>query len=228
MNKRAFVVEDEENVREIIKCALESCNLQVNGFEDALAMLAALPSIRPDIILLDIMMPKMDGLEALRALKSDPANSQIPVILLTAKSSETDKVTGLDLGARDYITKPFGVLELMARVRAALRSDSTAEKKTLFEYDGLKLDISRHEVFLNGQRVELTLKEFELLKILMENRGNVLTRNNLLDAVWGYGYSGETRTLDMHIRSLRQKLSDSPSDDGFIATVRGVGYKFNA
>lgn len=228
MSKQAFVVEDEENVREIIKCALESCGLQVSGFEDAAAMFAALSSIRPDIILLDIMMPGMDGLEALKALKADSANRSIPVILLTAKSSETDKVTGLDLGARDYITKPFGVLELMARVRAALRSENIPDKKTVYEHNGLILDIARHEVFLNGEKIELTLKEFDLLKILMENRGNVLTRNSLLDTVWGYGYSGETRTLDMHIRSLRQKLCDGPSDDGYIATVRGVGYKFNA
>lgn len=228
MKKHAFIVEDEDNVREIIKCSLESCGLKVTGFEDAVSMFDELYKTHPDIILLDIMMPKMDGLDALRKIKASPATSSIPVIMLTAKSSEIDKVTGLDLGAHDYIAKPFGVLELMARVRAALRTESSAPKaQTVYEYNGLKLDSVRHEVFLNGCKIELTLKEFELLKVLMENPGNAMTRNALLDTVWGYGYSGETRTLDMHIRSLRQKLNDSTGNDGFIITVRGVGYKFN-
>lgn len=228
MKKHAFVVEDEDNVREIIKCSLESCGLEVTDFEDALKMFESISKVRPDIILLDIMMPHMGGLDALRRLKASSATSAIPVIMLTAKSSELDKVTGLDLGAHDYIAKPFGVLELMARVRAALRSSSgpTAEK-TIYEYGSLKLDAARHEVFRNGEKIELTLKEFELLKVLMENPGNAMTRNVLLDTVWGYGYSGETRTLDMHIRSLRQKLNDSAGENGLIVTVRGVGYKFN-
>jgi len=229
MAKTAFVVDDEENIREIIRCSVESCGLSVCGFEDALQMLNELSRRTPEIIILDIMLPGIDGLEALRRIKSNPATASIPVIMLTAKSSETDKVAGLDLGADDYITKPFGVLELMARIRAALRHGSIqTENNTIFEYRGLVLDIGRHEVFLNDMQIELTLKEFELLKKLMENAGKVILRNTLLDEVWGYGYGGETRTLDMHIRSLRQKLNDDSSSSGYISTVRGVGYKFNS
>jgi two-component system alkaline phosphatase synthesis response regulator PhoP len=241
MVKTAFVVEDEENIREIIKCAVESCGLSVVGFDDAVGMFERLGSLGrpkaetprqenalPSIILLDIMLPRMDGMEALRRLKAETLTAEIPVILLTAKSSETDKVSGLDAGADDYITKPFGVLELMARVRAALRHmPVSAARSDVCSHNGLTLDNARHEVTLNGEPVELTLKEFELLKILMENMGCVMPRDTLLDRIWGYGYAGETRTLDMHIRSLRQKLHDDAGGSGFISTVRGVGYKFN-
>jgi two-component system alkaline phosphatase synthesis response regulator PhoP len=226
MDKTAFVVEDDENIREIVKYALESCGMRVTGFDSAVKMFGSLPDDRPDIILLDIMLPEMDGLEALRRLKADEATASVPVILLTAKSSEMDKVTGLDLGADDYITKPFGVLELMARVRATLRHDSPGEKTEEFSLGGLELDTARHEVRLNGERIELTLKEFELLRLLMKNAGHVMKRDVLLDAIWGRGYSGETRTLDMHIRSLRQKLGDDAGRGGYISTVRGIGYKF--
>jgi two-component system alkaline phosphatase synthesis response regulator PhoP len=225
MEKVAFVVEDEENIREIIKCALETSGLKVAGFEDAAAMFGAFKTAMPDLIILDIMLPQMDGLEALRKLKADRATALVPVILLTAKSAETDKVAGLDLGAEDYITKPFGVLELMARVRAVLRRSADSAK--VYEARDLKIDTERHEVSLYGQKIELTLKEFELLKLLMENAGKVVTRDTLLDKVWGYAYAGETRTLDMHIRSLRQKLGEEAGGNGFILTVRGVGYKFN-
>jgi two-component system alkaline phosphatase synthesis response regulator PhoP len=229
MQKQAYIVEDDENIREIIRCALESCGLRVTGFEDAVEMFGALSKQLPDIILLDLMLPRMDGLDALKQLKADARSSHIPVLILTAKSSETDKVAGLDLGADDYITKPFGVLELMARVRAALRRASgTAEAPSACEARGLRLDSARREVTLNGIKIELTLKEFDLLRLLMGNADRVLTRNEILDEVWGYGYSGETRTLDMHIRSLRQKLHDDAGGGGFITTVRGVGYKFNA
>lgn len=228
MQKQAFVVEDDENIREIIRCALEPCGLEVTGFEDAVEMFQGLEKRVPDIILLDLMLPRMDGLEALRRLKATARFSHIPVLILTAKSSETDKVAGLDLGADDYITKPFGVLELMARVRAALRrSSAIAAKKPVLESGGLHLDSARHEVSQNGKKVDLTLKEFELLRMLMENAGAVLARNEILDEVWGYGYLGETRTLDMHIRSLRQKLGDDPATGGLISTVHGIGYKFN-
>lgn len=226
MAKTAFVVEDEENIREVIKCALESCGLQVAGFEEAEPMLRELERGARDLILLDIMLPGMDGLAALRQLKSGPAG-HVPVILLTAKSSETDKVAGLDFGADDYITKPFGVLELMARVRAALRHGGQPDTaRDVLASGGIRLDKARHEVSLNGEPVELTLKEFELLELLMENEGKAMTRNMLLDHVWGYGYAGETRTLDMHVRSLRQKLGENGASGRFITTVRGVGYKF--
>jgi two-component system alkaline phosphatase synthesis response regulator PhoP len=229
MGKHAFVVEDDDNIREIVKYSLESCGLEVTGFDNAVSMLEQLGKSTPDIILLDIMLPTMDGLEALKRIKAGTNTAGIPVILLTAKSSEIDKVTGLDLGADDYITKPFGVLELMARVRAALRHEITEEEKPeVFEYGGLLLDTARHEVYLEGKKIELTLKEFDLLELLMRNAGKVLRRNTLLDDIWGYGYAGETRTLDMHIRSLRQKLEDDAENSRYISTVRGVGYKFNA
>lgn len=229
MGKLAYVVEDEDSIREIVRCALSSCGLQVTGFEDAVAMFAELAHQKPDLILLDIMLPTIDGLEALRRLKADEATAPIPVILLTAKSGEIDKVAGLDLGAEDYITKPFGVLELMARVRAVLRRNAPqAAGRGLIERKGLRLDISGREASLEGKPLELTLKEFDLLRMLMENAGRVLPRDTLLDRIWGYGYQGETRTLDMHIRSLRQKLGDDAENSRFITTVRGVGYKFNA
>lgn len=225
MEKHAFVVDDEENIREIVKCALESCGIMVSGFEDARSMVEALRAEIPDIILLDIMLPEMDGLEALRRIKATKGIAAVPVILLTAKGSEIDRVNGLDLGADDYIVKPFGVLELMARVRAVLRrNNAVSDQKPVYEKNGVKLDINSHEVTLDGAPVALTLKEFELLRMLIENAGNVITRNELLDTIWGYGYIGETRTLDMHVRSLRQKLHDSGGK--YIATVRGVGYKF--
>jgi two-component system alkaline phosphatase synthesis response regulator PhoP len=228
LGKRAFVVEDEENVREIIRCALESGGLEVSGFEDASAMFAALRDGLPDILLLDIMLPGMDGFETLRRLKKNPKTARLPVILLTARGAETDKVAGLDLGAEDYITKPFGVLELMARVRTVLRRrQDTGTGEAVYKFKDLQLDVARHEVLLNGKPLELTLKEFELLRVLMQHPGRVLTRDFLLDTVWGYSYAGETRTLDMHIRGLRRKLGDS-ADDGHISTVRGVGYRFNA
>ncbi len=228
MKKLVFIVEDDENIREIIRCALASCGFDVSAFEDAVEMFGALVKNMPDLILLDLMLPKMDGLEALKRLKSDVRYSHIPVLILTAKSSETDKVKGLDLGADDYITKPFGVLELMARVRAALRRGTDLPNRTaVCSANGLSLDPVRHEVKLDGKPVNLTLKEFELLHLLMANAGRVLTRNEILDSVWGYGYTGETRTLDMHIRSLRRKIGDGVENGGFITTVRGVGYKFN-
>ena len=229
MQKHAFVVEDDENIREVIQCALESIGLWVSGFEDAVEMFRALQEEQPDVILLDLMLPRMDGLSALKKLKGDAAAARIPVLILTAKSSETDKVAGLDLGADDYITKPFGVLEMQARVRAALRRTSgELERASVYEYRGLRLSGAGHEVTLNGGKIGLTLQEFDLLQFLMENADRAVSRNEILDRVWGSGYTGETRTLDMHIRSLRQKLNDTAGDGGFIATVRGVGYKFNA
>ncbi|HCC00908.1 MAG TPA: DNA-binding response regulator [Ruminococcaceae bacterium] len=226
MSKTAFVVEDEENIREIIKCALESCGLQVQGFEKAESLFEQMKTVLPDLILLDIMLPGMDGLTALKRIKLGPTE-HIPVILLTAKSSEIDKVTGLDLGADDYVTKPFGVLELMARVRNALRHAASPEQEShILQANALVLDKDRHEVTLENEPIELTLKEFELLRILMENSGKAMKRNYLLDTIWGYGYAGETRTLDMHVRSLRHKLGDHTGKH-LISTVRGVGYRFD-
>ena len=226
MGKIAFVVDDEENIREIITCALESCGINVESFEDAVSMLKKLQETEPDVILLDIMLPEIDGISVLKRLKNDNRTASIPVIMITAKSSEVDRVNGLDFGADDYIVKPFGILELMARVRAVLRRNSKPfEEKSLYSCSDLTLDVKSHEVMLGGNKIDLTLKEFELLKLLMENVGKVMPRNELLDAIWGYTYVGETRTLDMHIRSLRYKLGDSGQK--YIATIRGIGYKLN-
>lgn len=226
MGKIAFVVDDEENIREIITCALESCGINVESFEDAVSMLKKLQETEPDVILLDIMLPEIDGISVLKRLKNDNRTASIPVIMITAKSSEVDRVNGLDFGADDYIVKPFGILELMARVRAVLRRNSKPfEEKSLYSCSDLTLDVKSHEVMLGGNKIDLTLKEFELLKLLMENVGKVMPRNELLDAIWGYTYVGETRTLDMHIRSLRYKLGDSGQK--YVATIRGIGYKLN-
>lgn len=228
MEKRAFIVEDDDNIREIVRCSLESCGLSVTGFEDASMMLEALARENVSLIVLDIMLPTIDGLEALRRIRANERTARLPVILLTARGSEVDKVTGLDLGADDYITKPFGILEFMARVRAVLRhAKRETEEGEILVAKGLVLDAAKHEVTLDGDKVDLTLKEFDLLRALMHSTGRVVTRNTLLDEVWGYGYAGETRTLDMHIRSLRQKLGDDAENSRFIVTVRGVGYKFN-
>lgn len=227
MGRTAFVVDDEENIREIITCALESCGIHVEGFEDAVSMLKKTAETVPDVILLDIMLPEIDGITALKMLKADAKTASVPVIMITAKSSEIDRVNGLDQGADDYIVKPFGILELMARVRAVLRRNSQPiEEKSSYNCSDITLNVESHEVKLSGVSVDLTLKEFELLKLLMENVGKVMPRNELLDSIWGYSYVGETRTLDMHIRSLRFKLGDSGQK--YIATVRGIGYKLNA
>lgn len=188
MSKQAFVVEDDDNIREIVRYSLESCGLTVIGFDDAVSMLEQLKKTTPDLIMLDIMLPMMDGLEALKRIRLSAQTAKVPVILLTAKSSEIDKVTGLDMGADDYITKPFGVLELMARVRAVLRHGAAEQNfNDIYEINNLMLDSSRHEVYLSGKKIDLTLKEFDLLKLLMRHAGKVIGRNTLLDDVWGYG-----------------------------------------
>lgn len=227
MAQHIFVTEDEEDIREVIKCTLESFSYRISAFETAEECLAAARAETPDLILMDIMLPGMDGVTALGRLKSAAQTRDIPVIMLTAKSSEVDKVTGLDAGAVDYVVKPFGVLELAARVRAALRGKQKAEKteEVLVSCD-IVLDPKKRQVLLRGEPVELTLKEFELLRMLMEQRERVLPRETLLDEIWGYDYVGETRTLDMHVRTLRAKLGDDGEAQRFIKTVRGVGYRF--
>lgn len=227
MSKRIFITEDEEDIREVIKCTLESFSYETQAFECAEECLAAAAKDPPDLILMDIMLPGMDGIAAMKQLKAQRETAPVPVIMLTAKSSEVDKVLGLDGGADDYITKPFGVLELAARVRAALRkSESCREKPEVLTRGEITLDVGKRLVLKNGAPVELTLKEFELLRLLMENKDRVLPREMLLDEIWGYDYVGETRTLDMHIRTLRGKLGDNGETQRYIKTVRGVGYRF--
>ena len=216
-----FVVEDDENIRGIVIYALEAAGFEAVGFETGEKLLTALEVGAPSLILLDIMLPKNDGLTILKQLRSSPKTKGIPIIMLTAKNSEFDKVKGLDMGADDYISKPFGVMELIARVNAVLRRGSV-EKSEMMEVSGILLDHARREVRTGAEPVTLTFKEYELLYYLMSNAGIVLSRDKILEVVWGYDFEGESRTVDMHIKTLRQKLGEHGE---LIKTVRNVGYK---
>ena len=220
-----YVAEDDDNIREILRCTLDSYGYATRVFDSAPQLLEAVREQLPDLILMDIMMPGMDGLQALRLLKQERRTAGVPVIFLTAKSSEIDKVKGLDLGAVDYITKPFGLLELAARVRAALRRQPP-ERQHILRGGDIVVDVDDHAVTRAGQPLELTLKEFELLRILIANRERVVPREELLNEIWGYDFAGETRTLDMHIKTLRAKLGDDVEHPRYIKTIRAVGYKF--
>lgn len=217
-----YCVEDDSNIRELVVYTLESTGIQACGFPDGNEFMKALASEMPELVLLDIMLPGEDGIAILRKLRSSARTREIPVILVTAKGAEYDKVTGLDSGADDYITKPFGMMELVARVKAVLRRTRKEESSGMYTLRNLTLDINRHEVRVDGAEVLLTRKEFELLELLIRNRNIVLTRDKLLEEVWGYDFDGETRTIDVHIRTLRQKLKTAGE---LIETVRGVGYR---
>jgi two-component system alkaline phosphatase synthesis response regulator PhoP len=234
-NNKILVIEDESNIQELIKYNLEKNGYSViiadNGTDGLEAAFANLPGL----ILLDLMLPGLDGLEVCKQLRMDRRTRRTPIIMLTAKSEEFDKVLGLELGADDYITKPFSIKELVARIRAALRrtNDDEAEEKPekpkgiILKVKDIEIDCEKYEVRKGNEKLVLTLKEFELLKILVENRGKVLTRDFLLDKIWGYDYAGETRTVDVHIRHLRQKINDEEGSSQMIETIRGVGYRFN-
>lgn len=217
-----FCVEDDDNIRELVIYTLETTGLKARGFADGAAFMEALAFDTPELILLDIMLPGDDGLELLKKLKSSPKTKGIPVIMVTAKGTEYDKVIGLDSGADDYVTKPFGMMELVSRIKAVLRRSGKVEDRIDMELSGVRMDIKKHEVTVDGKQVALTLKEFELLEKLMRNQGIVLTRDQLLTEIWGYDFDGETRTVDVHIRTLRQKLG---AKGEIIQTVRGVGYR---
>lgn len=229
MSDLIYITEDDQSIRELIKMALTAFSFEVKDFENAEDMLAACQQQVPALALFDIMLPGMSGIEAVKILRKDPATRFMPIIMLTAKDTEADKVTGLDIGADDYITKPFGVMELASRVKALLRRSnySSAPKEVILAAHDLTMNVSTREVTQGGHPVELTLKEFELLKLFLLSPGQVISREELLDSVWGYDYVGETRTLDMHIRTLRQKLSDNAEHPKYIKTIRGVGYRFN-
>lgn len=217
-----YCVEDDVSIRELIIYALKSNGYDAIGFSDSKPFYEALKSRLPSLILLDIMLPEEDGIEILKKLKVSIKTRDIPVIMLTAKSSEYDKVLGLDSGADDYISKPFGIMEFLARVKAVLRRVGVSEKSSELTSGGLTMNIEKHSVFADGIEVVLTFKEFELLKFLLINTGIMLSRDKILEEVWGYDYEGETRTVDVHIRTLRQKLGDAGS---VIETVRGIGYR---
>ena len=217
-----YCVEDDDNIRELVRYTFETTGLQARGFADGSAFMEALAFDTPELILLDIMLPGDDGLELLKKLKSSSKTKNIPVIMVTAKGSEYDKVVGLDSGADDYVTKPFGMMELVSRIKAVLRRSGKVEDRMDMETAGVHVDVKKHEVTVDGKEISLTLKEFELLEKLMRNQGIVLTRDQLLTEIWGYDFDGETRTVDVHIRTLRQKLGDKGE---IIQTVRGVGYR---
>lgn len=216
-----YYVEDEENIRELVVYTLNQMSLPARGFPDAAAFWQAMDQ-RPDLILLDIMLPGENGLEILQKLHQDRVTQDIPVILVTAKGTEFDKVQGLDLGADDYIAKPFGMAELLARVRARLRRVKGPEEGLIIA-GGLTLDKRAHAVTVDGKSVALAFKEYELLRLLMENRGIAFSREQLLEKIWDYGYDGGSRTVDVHVQTLRAKLG---SCGGMIETVRGIGYRF--
>lgn len=221
-----YIVEDDDNIRQLVSTALQAFGYQVAAFENAGSCLEALGNSVPDLVLFDIMLPDMDGVEAVRTIRKNPAYADLPIMMLTAKNSELDKVTGLDAGADDYLTKPFGILELKARVQALLRRTSRSRRPSVLTGQDLTINCDTRDVMRDGEKIELTYKEFELLKLLMENTDRVMTRAELLNLVWGIDFEGETRTLDMHIRTLRQKLGDDAENPRYIHTVRGVGYRF--
>ena len=217
-----YCVEDERNIRELLVYTLETTGFEAKGMENAKELWNSLHEELPELILLDIMLPGEDGYSILEKLKKDGQTRNIPVIMVTAKEAEYEKVRGLESGADDYITKPFGMMEFVARVKAVLRRSRRESEDRELHCKDLFVNVGRHEVRYKEQKIELTRKEFELLLYLMENKGLVLTRNKILSHVWGYDFDGETRTVDVHVRTLRQKLGEA---ENLIETVRGVGYR---
>lgn len=224
--EKVLIIDDEIHIVELLKYNLESNGYKIifslNGREG----LDIAVEEKPDLILLDVMLPELDGFDVCKEIKKNKEIEFIPIIMLTAKSEEFDKILGLELGADDYITKPFSVRELLARIKAVLRRNFKEEPERALGFGDLTIYLDKHEVIKKGEKVELTLKEFELLRLLVVNKGKVLTRDFLLDKVWGYEYYGETRTVDVHVRHLRQKIEDDDRNPRYIETVRGIGYKF--
>ena len=218
-----YLVEDDDSIRELVLYTLHTTGFEAEGFRNAADFWQALEKELPQLVLLDIMLPDEDGLHILKRLRAGAETADLPVMMLTAKSSEYDRVVGLDSGADDYMPKPFGMMELVSRVRALLRrAAKPAAEDKLFTAGSLAVDVKRRAVTVDGEPVILTYKEFELLCYLLENRGVVLSRDQILTKIWDYNYRGETRTVDVHIRTLRQKLGDAGA---LIETVRGVGYR---
>lgn len=217
-----YCVEDDDNIRELVIYTLETTGLKAQGFAEGGSFMEALAFDTPELILLDIMLPGEDGLTILKKLKGNKKTKDIPVIMVTAKGTEYDKVSGLDAGADDYVTKPFGMMELVSRIKAVLRRTKKKEEAEVLKAGPITLNEKKHEVLVDGEHINLTLKEYEMLKRLIHNKGIVLTRDRLLEEIWGYDFDGETRTVDVHIRTLRQKLGSAGE---VIETVRGVGYR---
>lgn len=218
-----YYVEDEKNIRELVEYALLANGFEIRCFADGVSFWQGLREEKnPELILLDIMLPGENGMEILHRLKENASTKDIPVIMVTAKGSEYDKVLGLDSGADDYIAKPFGMMELVSRVKAVLRRTQKEEVDTDLSYQDIRICNASHKVFVRDEEVELTKKEYNLLSYLIRNQGVVLTRDQLLNSIWGYDFDGETRTVDVHVRSLRQKLGNAGD---CVTTVRGIGYR---
>lgn len=217
-----YIVEDDQNIREIESFALKNSGYEVMDFPNAKEFYRALKEVKPNAVLLDIMLPDEDGMEILQKLRQNPETKRLPIIMVTAKSTELDRVKGLDLGADDYIVKPFGVMELISRVKALLRRSMGEQLEKRLQIDEIVMDDERHLVFVDGKACDLTYKEYELLRLFMQNRGIVLSRNVIMDRIWDMNFDVESRTLDVHLKTLRAKLGDSAYH---IKTIRNVGYR---
>lgn len=228
MPELVYVVDDEPNIRKLASLALRDDGFETCDYADGASLLAAVRKKAPDVIVLDWMMPQPDGMAVCKMLRADKSTRPIPIIMLTARSGEVDRVLGLEMGADDYIVKPFSVKELCARVRAVLRRKEylLPTSGEIIECGNLTADIASRKITVNGVEIDLAMKEFDLLIVLMQNQGRVMTRDTLLDRVWGVEYYGDARTVDVHIRYLRQKLESADSETKYIKTMRGVGYKF--
>ncbi len=229
MKPKVLIIDDEVHIVELIKYNLETSGYEVDFAYDGLEGYLKIKENTPHLVLLDWMLPSISGIDMLKKIRNDKTLSHIPVIMLTAKNMESDKIEGLELGADDYITKPFSIKELLARVSSVLRRYNVSKEKIEdnLKVGNLNVNLLKYEVYKGNEKIDLTLKEFELLKLLLENKGKVLSRNYLLDKIWGYDYYGETRTVDVHIRYLRKKIEDNDSSDKYIQTIRGVGYKID-
>jgi two-component system alkaline phosphatase synthesis response regulator PhoP len=225
--EKILVVDDEEHIQELIRFNLEKNGYKVICADNGIDAIKLAKEQLPQLMLLDLMLPGMDGLDVCKEIRKDSNMSNMPIIMITAKGEEIDKIIGLELGADDYITKPFSVRELVARIKAILRRTTVQLVEKTFKVGNLAIDFGKHEVLKSESKVDLTLKEFELLEILIKNKGRVMTRDFLLDKIWGYEYVGETRTVDVHIRHLRQKIEEDDKNPSYIQTIRGIGYRFN-
>lgn len=220
-----YCVEDDASIREIELYTLRSTGFNAEGFADSKAFFEAIDKELPKLIILDVMLPNMDGVEILSTLKADARTKDIPFIMATVKGAEYDKVQSLDLGADDYLVKPFGMMEMVSRIKAVLRRSEPRESARVISKDNLMVNLTEHTVHVDGVRIDLTLKEFELLRLFLENPGRAFTRDQILSDIWGISYDGETRTVDVHVRTLRRKLGSAGS---IVETVRGVGYRLEA
>lgn len=227
-DEKILIVDDEEHIRELIKFNLDNNGYKTYTAADGIEALKLAKKESPDLIFLDLMLPGMDGYDVCKEIRRDNEISNTPIVMITAKGEELDKILGLELGADDYITKPFSVRELMARTKAILRRTRHQQIEKVYKFGNIAIDFDKHEVLKNDEKLDLTLKEFELFEVLIKNKGRVMTRDFLLDEIWGYEYIGETRTVDVHIRHLRKKVEDDDKNPRFIETIRGIGYRFNS